>query len=79
MNIDEILKKKYYTGFEFSYIYETIFLYINFRFSTDVIFNGGMNPFPSVENNKYPIFIASVGKWDSLVLLSLLTLVLRFF
>ena len=34
------------------------------RFSTDVIYNGGMNPFPSVENNTYPIFISGEGVWN---------------
>ena len=54
----------------FTKFYTLIFDYfLNFRFKTDVVYSGGMNIFPTVENNKYPFFLQSVGKLNAAVTL----------
>jgi hypothetical protein len=47
------------------------------RFKTDVIYSGGMNPFPAISQNKYPFFLQSVSKMSVMVMLLMSLLLLK--
>jgi hypothetical protein len=45
-----------------------------FRYTTDVIFDGGMNPIPCTQGNTFPIYIEGVQIWGLMLLANIVYL-----